>query len=332
MTKFYVAMYAIAIFFFYRHMTTEMGHEQELKALGVKMNAGDALSEYESLRWRVLTQQPLRTRDSLKMEQYDLLRAEYDEQLSDSDPNNAILPARDTTEFYDGKAETFDEDIKWEERFAMIGRRRAWAMGKVCGDVLEVACGTGRNIPYLDVSKVDSITFLDSSAKMVEIAHQKFREEYPKSKKCAFVVGRAEELMEISGNTPAHPISSRGVKYDTILETFGICSHENPIKALQNMAALLKPDGRIVLVEHGRGTWDFVNRHLDKRAEHRLDEWGCRWNLDIGEVVDDSGLEVVEESRHDFGTTWCFVLKPKGAPKKALEKRFGEKYLNLTKV
>ncbi|KAF4006096.1 Methyltransferase domain family protein [Saccharomyces cerevisiae] len=106
-----------------------------------------------------------------------------------------------------------------------------------------------------------------------------------------------------------------------------MCSHEDPVKALNNFGKLLKPDGRIILLEHGRGQYDFINKILDNRAERRLNTWGCRWNLDLGEVLDDSDLELVEEKRTHLGTTWCIVAKRKGDVKKKDELGFVEKYL-----
>lgn len=111
------------------------------------------------------------------------------------------------------------------------------------------------------------------------------------------------------------------------MEAFGLCSHEDPVKALNNFGKLLKPDGRIILLEHGRGQYDFINKILDNRAERRLNTWGCRWNLDLGEVLDDSDLELVEEKRTHLGTTWCIVAKRKGDVKKKDELGFVEKYL-----
>lgn len=242
-----------------------------------------------------------------------------DEQLEEgysNKTNRYIVEPEDTTKFFDEIAEDYDDEIKWEERGVLMGRRRKWLMKQATGDVLEVACGTGRNLPYFNPERLSSITFLDSSAKMVEITQKKFRAIYPKFAKAAFAVGKAEDLVKLASNSQ-HP-----VKYDTIIEAFGLCAHEDPVKALKNMTSLLKPGGRIVLLEHGRSNWDMINNHLDFRADKRMKVWACRWNLDIGEIIDDAGLDITYEKRVHLGSTWLLVCKRPEDPMALEEKPF----------
>ncbi|GMM35027.1 putative RNA methyltransferase [Saccharomycopsis crataegensis] len=372
LTKFLIATYIGFLIYGGYHFKDMYSREKETNTLSKKKYGNgetrpQKLNEYEELRLKELTGK-LRNRDQLMLGKYkDMIKEKEDTFYSDpknvgeefkvdyhdfdgmklgghkeNDENACILPARDTSEFYDSKAADYDSDINFEEKMIFLGRRRKWLMSKAFGDVLEVACGTGRNIKYLDANSIDSITYLDPSRKMIEVANEKFREKYPKYQKAAFVVGKAEDLIKLAGGE--EPSVSKyqdnsdkdseiesvdvntKVKYDTIIESFGICSHENPVKALNNFSKLLKPGGRIILLEHGRGTWDVVNNHLDKRAEKRLETWGCRWNLDIGELLDDSGLEIVEESRHQFGTLWCIVAKKPGDTKRYDELSLFEKY------
>lgn len=349
MTKYLVGVYIVFLFFGGWYMKRLYRKEKDLESLEWKQSMGGT-NEYENLRIKELRNH-LRTRDRLKLDIYKKMREEqgienFDGiQLENNDQNKLnenILPSRDTTEFYDQKAEEYDDGVNFEERAIFMGRRRKWLMRHCEGDVLEAACGTGRNIKYLDPALLNSITFLDSSERMMEITHRKFRDAFPTFKKAAFVVGKAENLVDLAQgthkdgskedlNTDNHDIDvvkkgSTKVQYDTVLEAFGLCSHEDPVKALKNFVFLLKPGGRIVLLEHGRGEYGFVNKILDKRAEKRLKTWGCRWNLDIGEILDDSGLEIVEERRTHFGTTWCIVAKRKGDVKKKSEIGFIEKY------
>lgn len=332
LTKYLIGAYVVFLIYSYYFMKKLYFKENELKELMRKQEEGKT-NEYESLRIKEINGK-LRTRDRLKLDQYAKMKEEGIEifdgiELETTDQNKlnkAILPPHDTTAFYDSKAEDYDKDINFEEKMIGMGRRRKWLMKHCKGDVLEVSCGTGRNLKYLNPENINSITFLDSSEPMMEIAHKKFRDKFPTYERVAFVVGRAEDLQKLASQTDKDG-KPKEVKYDTIVETFGLCSHEDPVNALKNFASLMKPEGRIVLLEHGRGDYKIINKILDKRAERRLTTWGCRWNLDIGEILDDSGLEIVEENTHHLGTTWCVVAKKKGDIRRKNEIGFFEKYV-----
>ncbi len=62
------------------------------------------------------------------------------------------------------------------------------------------------------------------------------------------------------------------------MDTFGLCSCKDPVKVLQEMNRVCKPGGRILLLEHGKSTWDFWNNLLNKKAESHAQNWGCEWN------------------------------------------------------
>jgi len=68
--------------------------------------------------------------------------------------------------------------------------------------------------------------------------------------------------------------------------------------------------GRILLLEHGRGYYGWLNNVLDGLAASHADHYGCWWNRDIGAIVKESGLEVEYIRRYHIGTTWEVVLRP----------------------
>ncbi len=114
------------------------------------------------------------------------------------------------------------------------------------------------------------------------------------------------------------PAAASATKYDTILQTFGLCSMADPAALLANLSAVLRPGtGRIVLLEHGRGSWGAVNRLLDRYAPRHFDRFGCWWNRDIERIVRDAaaaipGLEVVHVRRPGLlqaGTTLWIELR-----------------------
>lgn len=346
MTKYYVGMFGVMLVAMYYYMRDRWYEEKQLKHIAAKYREDPAsLSEYEYLKLKKFTGDKLKPREEKKFRLYQMMRKEfrrkhifdtglmfepspadlqewYSKQakrttktaLADSDDeeeenrtkltnssNPGIVPPQDTTDFFEEKAATYDKQIKWEEFGVMMGRRRKWLMQQIKGDVLEVSCGTGRNIPYLKLDDVNSITFMDSAKNMVEETRKKFHKAFPGFKKVAFVTGMAEHLADLA--------TSDDVKYDTVVEAFGLCAHEDPVAALKNMAKLLRPGGRIVLLEHGRSNWDMINNHLDFRAEKRMKSWGCRWNLDIGELIDDAGLDITYEKRVHLGSTWMLICK-----------------------
>lgn len=349
-TKYYIGLYVVFLcygIYYFRKLFGRHLEEEDLKKL---RDSGAELSEYQKLRIRDLAGDLLRTKDTQKLKAYYVLKEAYDAQPEEErakagpfDPapedirdvvdvsfEQCIEPPKDLSGFYDGLAAEYDSDVGTEEMMSFMGGKRKWLMRHCKGDVLEVASGTGRNIEYLDPTVVRSYTFLDASRKMMDVCYDKFHERWPNFERAKFVVGKAEELVKLSAAGP----SGRTFRYDTIVETFGLCSHEDPVQALKNMRALLKPGGRIVLLEHGRGEYAFINKILDRRAHKHSEKWGCRWNLDIGDLVDESGLEITEEKRAHLGTTWMLVCKrPEDVldidEMSALEKYFFPRRTNL---
>ena len=225
------------------------------------------------------------------------------------------------TSRYDEKADNYDSDV-WLSEWLMGITRKRKRLARMCkGNVLEVGCGTGRNLGFFDVgaeSEVETLTFVDLSPKMVEICRRKWDVLYGDAAKLKpglrvrFLAASALETL------PPPPSSSQmeGQKYDTILQTLALCSTPSPVTLLTNLAAHLdpsNPDARILLLEHGRSYRDWLNRIIDASAEKHAEEWGCWANREIGALVAEAatkaGLEVVRERRWHLGTTWVVELK-----------------------
>lgn len=187
--------------------------------------------------------------------------------------------------------------------------------GEARGDVLEVSVGTGRNLEYYDIAgQMGSFTAVDKSAEMLEVARGKlgklnaspFKGSKSGDVNVRWVVGDASSPGEI----PPAPNTKDG-KYDTILQTMGLCSVTDPIAFLKHLGEIVKPgEGRILLLEHGRGKWGWLNDILDKFAEGHAREFGCWWNRDLDRIVKESGLEVVRfETWHGGTTAWVELRK-----------------------
>jgi methyltransferase OMS1, mitochondrial len=209
----------------------------------------------------------------------------------------------DLSDRFDKTAEWFDNEVKWEERLYGILRLRKRLLRKAKGHVLESAVGTGRNVDYYRLGQCQSVTMIDISAPMLEVARRKWKAAHPEYKNAFF---RHQSSME------RVPIPDGQDGFDTVIETMGICSTPDPVGLLRNLANLAKPDtGRIFLLEHGKSHYNWINELLDKEAPKHANQYGCWWNKDVGKIIEESGLEVAEMKRYAFGTVWWVELKPK---------------------
>jgi len=112
---------------------------------------------------------------------------------------------------------------------------------------------------------------------------------------------------------------SSGGGYDTVVQTFGLCSVADPQAVLASLAGAVRPGtGRILLLEHGRGrAGGVVNKLLDRYSGRHFERFGCWWNRDIEGLVRAAaarvpGLEVVRVDRPgwlQFGTTIFVELR-----------------------
>lgn len=216
---------------------------------------------------------------------------------------------QDVSNRYNDTARQFDADVAVSESLMRMGSKRRDLVQMARGNVLEVSCGTGRNLDYYELGERSalrgcrSLTFVDLSPQMVEVTREKFERLYPGFQRVAY---RAQHAGEV---TPP----GQGVQYyDTIVQTMGLCSMPDPVGTLRHLGEITEPEkGRILLLEHGRSHYGWLNNVLDNTAAAHADRHGCWWNRDIGEVVRESGLEIVEEKRWHFGTTWRYVLRPR---------------------
>ncbi|KAL5352396.1 hypothetical protein ACLOAV_002344 [Pseudogymnoascus australis] len=255
----------------------------------------------------------------------------YRRATSSSTPSSVPL---DVSERYNEIATEFDGDVEWMEWSMGISKLRREMAAKARGRVCEVSVGTGRNMGFYswgeemageaggkgkegEGGKVTSFTAVDKSPQMIAVAREKFSRDHPGVKGVQWVVQDASLPLPPPPPSPGTPsTSSTPQKYDTILQTMGLCSTPSPTTLLLNLGAHLAPGGRIYLLEHGRGYWGWLNQILDSLAPGHAERFGCWWNREIGGVLEEvcgrGGLEVVEVRRRNWGTTWWVELRRAG--------------------
>lgn len=218
---------------------------------------------------------------------------------------------QDLSRVFDNIAGKYDGEIDSTEFWTGMKLMRKRLIGQAKGDVLEVAVGTARNLNYYKADQMSSLTLTDTSKPMLDVAKSKWEELLKQQP------GLGRRMPSYFHVADAHRLPAPEGTFDTVVSTFGICSCADPVAELKELARVCKPDGRILLLEHGRATWDIVNEVLDKRAEGHARRWGCWWNRDVLKVVNDAGLDIEYVRRWHFGTTFYIIAAPRSGKARA---------------
>jgi len=188
-----------------------------------------------------------------------------------------------TQRIYDKTARRYDRQIRFFERILFAGGRE-WVCSRASGDTLEIAFGTARNLPFYppDVR----LTGIELSPKMVALAHERQR-----------AVGREADLRV--GDVQA--LGFRDASFDSVVSTLTLCTIPDPREAVKEAFRVLRPGGRILLLEHVRSPSAPV-----RTVQRALDPLAVRFEADhlLREPLDylrGAGFEVEALERSKWG-------------------------------
>jgi ubiquinone/menaquinone biosynthesis C-methylase UbiE len=202
-------------------------------------------------------------------------------QLTVAEPDTPSSLTDEIRRKYDDFAETYDripEHRLLEKLY--LGRCRQRLVSRARGKVLEVAVGTGVNLPFY--SSDCELTAIDLSPAMLGVAR---RRATSLGRKVRFEVMDAEHL----------DFPSRS--FDTVVSSLSTCTFPEPMTVLQEMARVCTPGGRILLLEHGRSSREWLGRLQDRLAGWHYKRLSCRWNQHPLAVVQEAGLHVTSVQR-----------------------------------
>jgi ubiquinone/menaquinone biosynthesis C-methylase UbiE len=162
---------------------------------------------------------------------------------------------------------------------AMRHRKVAEYRGRVVpaaeGRVLEVGIGSGLNLPFYGRG-VRQVIGLEPSPKLLAMAR---RAAAARSGKVELIKGSAESI----------PLDRASV--DTVVTTWTLCSIPDATRALAEMRRVLKPDGRLLFVEHGRAPEPRVVWWQDRLTPAwKCVGGGCHLNRAIGDMIEGAGF------------------------------------------
>ena len=157
-----------------------------------------------------------------------------------------MIETREVIEFFDRLAPGWDaEMVRNDEIINTILDNAGVTDGR---DVLDVACGTGVLIPDYLKRKVASVTGIDISPKMAEIAKEKFKRE---------------RVTILSGDVEATAFDR---KFDCIVVYNAFPHFPDPERLIRTLSGLLKPDGTLT-VAHGMSR-EKIDAHHHGTASH----------------------------------------------------------------
>lgn len=139
---------------------------------------------------------------------------------------------------YAKEAPGYDEEMDFFERWITGTEHRGWACSRAIGATLEVGIGTGLNLPHYPIGL--NLTGLDLSPEMLALARIRAQHE-----------GRGLELLE--GDAQDLPFPDE--LFDTVVCTYALCSVPDDARVVREMGRVLKPGGRLILVDHVRSTF-----------------------------------------------------------------------------
>jgi ubiquinone/menaquinone biosynthesis C-methylase UbiE len=186
-----------------------------------------------------------------------------------------------------------------------VAALRAEIVPQARGEVLEVGFGTGLNLPFYDPERVARVRGLEPAEEMLARARRRPPTPFP-----------VEHLALEGERIPLPPES-----VDTVVVTFTLCSIADVAGALAGMRRVLRPQGRLLFLEHGAARDAGV-----RRWQERVNPlWGrvfggCQLTRDVPALLREAGfaIEALREEQASGGpaiATWTYrgVARPAGS-------------------
>lgn len=159
---------------------------------------------------------------------------------------------------------------KWRERL----------LNHVSGDVLEVGVGTGANLSYYP--KEVNLTAIDFSPKMLSYG----KEHAARLKKPVTFYEMDAEKMTFSDNS-----------FDYVVTTCVFCSVPDPVRGLKEIHRVLKPEGKLLMLEHMRSENRLLGLLMDIVNPVVVKILGANINRRTLENLEQAGFNIAYEKR-----------------------------------
>jgi ubiquinone/menaquinone biosynthesis C-methylase UbiE len=187
-------------------------------------------------------------------------------------------------------AAIYDLFLALGERRGSAGRRAA-LLGDLSGDVLEIGAGTGLNLKHYPVD-AEKLVLTEPDPGML----RRLRRRAPTQVRVAPV--------------PAESLGFPDESFDVVVSTFVLCTAPDPAAVLVEVVRVLRPGGRLVLLEHVLSESPLAARRQRQVAK----AWaafagGCRCDQDTVSLLAQAGFDV-SGLRHETWHGMPSIVKP----------------------
>lgn len=189
---------------------------------------------------------------------------------------------------YDKFAASYDKALApFEKRFLSRWRWETLSFLPENARLLEIGAGTGANFPFYPPSK--RAVASEISVKMLEIASRKTR-----------------QIQLVQTNAEILPFAANS--FDAAFATLVFCSIPAPENAFAELKRVVKPNGKIVLLEHVRPNgllgyfFDFLNIFTVALIEDHF-------NRQTAKLAENAGLKILQVKQKAFGAVNLIVCE-----------------------
>ena len=155
------------------------------------------------------------------------------------------------------------------------------------GVVLEIGMGPGLNLPFYKPDQVKKVIGVDPNQAFLRLG-----ESRQQASPVPLEIIRA----------PAEALPLEAASVDTVVITYTLCSVDDPEQALREVRRVLRPGGKVLLLEHGLSPEPGV-----ARWQHRLNPiWrslavGCNLTRPVSELLQRAGFDVQDIEEYYLG-------------------------------
>lgn len=175
-------------------------------------------------------------------------------------------------------AASYDRAMAGVEK-SVLGPHRKELVGLASGRVLEIGGGTGANLPFYG-DKVTELVITEPEEPMARRLEGKLA---------------TSTIQAVVTRAPAEKLPFADASFDFAVSTLVLCTVDDPGTSLAEIRRLLKPDGKLLFLEHvrsddpGLARWQDRLHGLQVRIGH-----GCHCNRDTLASIESAGFSVVE--------------------------------------